>query len=150
MRTEVLEADGRTAHDAGPVLPDEPVQTYRSRGARVRHVLLIAVGWLAFGWLWVRALEQPGAAEDLRAMVTLVAALVGLVAVVTCAWVQHNVALARRRGGRRSGGPVPGRPEHDRLGRPLVVDVEALRAGLVVVDVVAGTKTFRVGVGVDA
>ena len=42
-------------------LPTQPVQSYRTRRAQARHVVAIALGWLAFGWLWVRALEEPGA-----------------------------------------------------------------------------------------
>lgn len=121
---------------------DGLVQSYRSRRARVSHVLLVGLGWLTFGWLWTRALEQPGAAEDLRAMAMLLGVLAVVVFAVTYLWVGHNVALARRRGGRRSGGPVPIRPTHDRLGRRLVVDDEAACASLVVVDVVDGIKRF--------
>lgn len=127
-------------------LPVQPVQSYRSAGARVRHVLVIALGWIAFGWLWVRAAQEPGAAEDLRAAAVILGVLVVVVFALTYLWIGHNITLARRRGGRRSGGPQPSRPTCDLLGRRLLVDEEATRANLVVLDVVDGVKTFRLAV----
>ena len=136
-------------HDA-PSLPAQPVQSYRTRGARVRHVLASALGWLVFGWLWVRAAQEPGAMEDLRQAAVVLGVLVVVVLVVTYLWIEHNVALARRRGGRRSGGPVPARPTCDQLGRRLAVDDHATRANLVILDVVDGVKHFRSAVDSDA
>lgn len=124
-------------------LPAQPVQSYRTAGARAKHVLLIALGWMAFGGLWVRAAQEPGAAEDLRAATVVLGVLVVVVFAITYLWIAHNVALARRRGGRRSGALQPSRPTCDLLGRRLLVDEDATRANLVVLDVVDGVKTFR-------
>ena len=131
-------------------LPAQPVQSYRTRAARVRHVLVIALGWLVFGWLWVRAAQEPGAVDDLGQAAVVLGVLVVVVFAVTYLWIEHNVALARRRGGRRSGGPVPDRPTYDQLGRRLAVDDHATRANLVVLDVVDGVKHFRSAVDSDA
>ena len=131
-------------------VPAQPVQSYRTRGARVRHVLAIALGWIVFGWLWVRAAQEPGAVDDLRQAALVLGVLVVVVLAVTYLWIEHNVALARRRGGRRSGGPVPSRPTCDQLGRRLEVDDDATRANLVVLDVVDGVKRFRSAVASDA
>lgn len=136
---------GATARDHRTSGPERagspgPVVSYRSRRSRVAHVVLVGAGWAVFGWLWWRVLGRPGAQDAVRSSLALVAALTALTAVVTGLWIAHNLALARRRAGRRSATPPLVAPERDRLGRRLVVDPGIDDARLVTVTVDGTTK----------
>lgn len=122
------------------------VQSYSTRRARVVHVGMLVVGWVAFGLLWWRVLERPGSLDGVGGAASLVMFLAIAVGLVTWAWVAHNVALARRRGGRH--GVVPLRlPEVDRLGRRLEIEPGAGAAALVVVRVDGPVKHLAAGEG---
>lgn len=143
----VCDDDGAAAQTA--VLGQSPTSdqrsllvSYPSRRARTGHVLLVAAGWVVFGLLWARVLARPGARDAIQSTMVLLLALVAVVTLVTWAWIAHNVALARRRGGRRAGTPARVVPERDLLGRVLLVDPDVARAGLIVVSVDEVGKTF--------
>lgn len=119
-----------------------PIVTYGSALTRAGHVLLVAMGWVAFGMLWARVLARPGASDAIAGTAFRVVGLAVVVTTVTVIWIQHNVALARRRGGRRSGSAPLVLPERDLLGRVLLLDPALDEAALVVVEVDEVGKTF--------
>ncbi len=121
-----------------------PVQSYRSRRSRALHAVLVAGGWVAFALLWWRVLSRPGALADVRNVAMIVGVLAVAAALVTWAWIAHNIALARRRGGRHTVVPL-GRPTADLLGRRLEVPLEATTASYVVVRVSGPVKQFVTG-----
>lgn len=127
------------AVNGGPV-----VQSYTTRRSRAAHVAVLAVGWVVFSLLWWRVLQRPGSLEGVGGAVTLVLFMAIVVGLVTWAWIAHNVALARRRGGRNS--IVELRlPTADGLGRELAVAPGAATASYVVVRVDGPVKSFVSG-----
>jgi hypothetical protein len=120
------------------------VQSYRTRGSRAGHALVVAGGWCVFVLLWWRVLERPGALVDVRGAAVLLGILAIVVGLVTWAWIAHNVALARRRGGRNSVVALH-LPTVDLLGRRLDVAPEAATSTYVVVRVDGQVKQFATG-----
>ncbi len=121
-----------------------PVVSYHSGRVRLAHIVLILGGWFLFGWLWSRVLQRPEAMDDVRSSASLLIVLVVVTVVVTWAWIVHNVALARRRGGRRSGAPPLNLPQRDLLGRDLVVEADVSHAALIFVTADEASKRFTV------
>lgn len=119
----------------------QPVQSYRTRRSRAWHGVLVLAGWVAFALLWWRVLDRPDALADVRVMGMIVGVSTMVVAVLTWLWIAHNVALSRRRDGRRSTVPLE-KPAADRLGRRLDIGSGAETASYVVVRVAAGVKQF--------
>jgi hypothetical protein len=132
-----------------PDTDEGPVQSFRTRRWRACHVLFVAAGWVAFVLLWWRVLDRPGALLDVRVMALMIGIAIGLVGLMTWAWIGHNVALARRRGGRSSVTPLRV-PTEDRLGRRLDLEPGAATASYVVVRVDGGVKQFVKGDGASA
>lgn len=143
---------GRNAHDAshptcsmppagGPVIAPGWAPARR----RLLHGLLIILGWLLFGWSWMRVTADRPEIGELR--VLMIGAVV-VVPLLTLSWVAHNVGIYRRKGPRKAGQPVPLRYEQDFNGRTIAADfdrlVNARRIDVVIED---GVKRF---VDVDA
>jgi hypothetical protein len=118
----------------------------------VRQVAHIIVG-LAFWVLtvllwWLLWREHKATAGALFDTATRVGLCVGIVLGLTIWWINHNVAIYRRKGPRRARADVPANTRSDRLGRRLVWDVAggaegARTAGHVVVEVDGDVKTYR-------
>lgn len=68
----------------------------------ILQVLIVALGWIGFVWLWVLVGRQPW--DSSRLLWLIVGSLVVL-PIVTLAWVIHNRAIFRRKG-ERLGVPV--------------------------------------------
>jgi hypothetical protein len=141
MRGSHAEAAERAIATDRPIDQDV-VLSYRSHRSRVCHAALVLGGWVAFLLLWRRVLVRPGAAVDALVTVIELGGLVLVVALVTWAWIAHNVALARRRGGRRSGTVPLVKPTADRLGRRLELGGDVGTASYVVVRVDGSVKQF--------
>lgn len=114
----------------------------RSRWHGLLHGLLIAIGWVGFGWLWWRVGTYSWDSRDLQLLV-LAAAL--FFPVATGAWVLHNRGIYRRRGPRRSVQAVAytGQDIH---GRPVAADWSLLQAAHeVVIDCSGAVKLYLAG-----
>jgi hypothetical protein len=135
---------GNAPRDATRTVSDHPVMSYRSGRARVSHILVVTGGWLLFLLLWARVLVRPAAFDAIRSTLALVVVLVAVVITGTWLWVVHNVALARRRAGRRGSAPPPSLPLHDGLGRRLHIDQLASSASRIVVRADDTVKSFVV------
>lgn len=143
---------GRTAHEAsdptcsmppagGPVIAPGRAPLQR----RLLHGLLIGLGWLLFGWSWMRVTADRPEVGELR--VLMVGAVV-VVPLLTLSWVAHNVGIYRRKGPRKAGQPVPMRYERDFNGRTIAADFDRLvSARRIDVMIEGGVKRF---VDVDA
>ena len=116
------------------------------------HALVALLAWVAFVGLWVLLYEQGKLSSD---AVTTSGASVGAIAVgvaiVTLAWVNHNIRIHRRKGPRMGRPLNPPVTDVDRLDRPVTWDLpggpkEARRAGIVVVELDGETKRYRSGV----
>lgn len=113
----------------------------RSPWSVVAHVLLVALGWAGFVWLWSLVLARPWESADLRGLVigTLVVA-----PAITVAWIVHNLGIYRRRGPRRRVPQVTLRYERDFHDRAIDADFDALRAQpFVVVSIDGARKCYR-------
>jgi hypothetical protein len=118
---------------------------------RAAHIFIGVASWAAFLTLWwmlVRDGRVPAAA--LRSTAVELGAVAGLVLAVTGWWVRHNIAIYRRKGPRTGVTSAPARTDRDTLGRPVRWEFggrkgDDVRAPHVVVDVVAGEKTYRPG-----
>jgi hypothetical protein len=96
----------------------------RSRWHGLSHALVIAIGWVGFGWLWWRVGRYSWDSHDLRLLV-LVATL--FFPLVTEAWVLHNLNIHRRLGPRRSVRTVAYLAQ-DIHGRPVAADWDQLQS----------------------
>jgi hypothetical protein len=90
----------------------------------------------------------PPTALAVRTNVEVVAAIGVAVAIVTLAWVHHNVRIYRRKGPRKGRPTISPRTDVDRLGRRVQWELpqghtEALAAGMLVVEVGDGEKRYR-------
>lgn len=111
---------------------------------RVRRALAAVAAWLSFVAAWWYVASRPGAALLSWQLLVLPASLAA-VAVLNAVWVGHNRRIYARKGPRRGLPALDELPTQDRLGRPLRLDVPAVRAAReVVVDVGASGKTFTV------
>jgi hypothetical protein len=116
-------------------------------GARphFRGRILFAVGgWLVFVAGWWRVIAVDGLPFTPETLVLLAAVAVAIF-LGTAAWVWHNRAIYRRKGPRSAVRPVHRLYTHDRLDRPLDLDVDRLAGARVIVVQVTeeGTKRYR-------
>lgn len=94
------------------------------------HVLLAAVGWAGFVWLWLLVAQRPWESQRL---VWLVLGSFLLAPLVTALWVWHNRAIHRRKGERRAvPAPRNGMYRRDWAGRKVRADWAALAVSPVV------------------
>lgn len=108
---------------------------------RVRRVVVGALAWALFAFAW--SVAAKGGARDAFAGtgVLLLSALVA--AAVTLTWQEHNRAIYRRRGPRRSVRRAEQSWEQDRLGQRMDFGDGLAEASEVVVGSDAGVKTYR-------
>jgi hypothetical protein len=110
-------------------------------GRVVAHVVLVALGWFGFGWLWSLVLVRPWDSADLR---VLILGTLLIVPLLTLAWVAHNVAIHRRRGPRRQVRTLAPHYLLDFNGRAVVADFEQLRsAPRIVIGIDGDRKHYR-------
>lgn len=107
----------------------------------ILQVLIVALGWIGFVWLWVLVGRQPW---DSSSLVWLILGSLIVLPVVTLVWVIHNRALFKRKGERRGVAPADlGYPE-DWNGRRVDADWATLRtSSMVSIDVAGPVKTYR-------
>lgn len=88
------------------------------------HLLLIAIGWVGFVWLWLIVAQRPW---DSQRLLWLIVGSAIVAPILTLIWVLHNRALYRRKGERRAVTSVasPGYPR-DWAGRTVSADWPAL------------------------
>lgn len=111
---------------------------------RVKRAVAAVLAWAAFGAAWLFVAQQPGAVLLSWQLLTLPGSVLS-VAALNAFWVRHNRRIYDRKGPRRGLPVVEHVPTHDRLDRPLRLDVSALRvAREVVVDLDSAGKTYRV------
>lgn len=65
----------------------------------VGQALVVALGWLGFGWMWLLVLERPW---EVRGLVWLIGGSLVMLPLVTLCWVSHNRSIHRRKGPRRA------------------------------------------------
>lgn len=119
------------------------VEPESGRQARRRTVTGVLV-WAVFGLAWLFVLTRPGAAL-LSPRLLVIPGTVLVVMLITTFWVRHNRRIYTRKGPRTGLPAADDNPTHDRLGRAVRIDVPtARRAREVVVDVDAGSKSYRV------
>ena len=117
------------------------------------HVVVSLAMWCLFGYYWYLVLGREVGRETMRAMITLVVAvLVGLA--VTMIWIGHNLRLARKFADRRRGTRTVAEPslDHDTIGREIQhPGLDVLRRAAVI-DIAADqeTKHYQVAVAKDA
>lgn len=110
-------------------------------GRRLAHALLLAVGWVAFGWLWWVVLRRFD--EERYFWMLAVFSLV-VIPALTVIWVRHNLAIYRRLGPRRGVRPAPPPAGQDFNGRRIEADWGTLTgAQCVRVRLVGDAKRFE-------
>lgn len=108
---------------------------------RLAHLLLVAVGWVGFVWMWSLVAARPWESQRL---VWLIAGSLLVAPLFTAAWVLHNRSIHRRKGERRAVAAADTRYTHDWHGRSVHADWAALRRSRVVlVEVVDGRKRYQ-------
>ena len=109
-------------------------------GQRLLHIVIVATGWLLFGWAWlVVGRDLP----DYGLLAWMILATLVISPAVTLYWVLHNLALFKRKGARRQVQQTTSDYAQDWAGRPVVADWNALRsAHLAVIAVVDGQKVY--------
>lgn len=109
----------------------------------LRRGLAGIVAWAVFAGAWVFVLRRPGAVLLTRELLVIPASAV-LVASVSALWIRHNRRIYRRKGPRRGIPADSGPPVQDRLGRPVALDLSALRGVQeVVLETTSLGKTYR-------
>lgn len=105
------------------------------------QVLIVALGWIGFVWLWVLVGRQPW---DSSRLMWLIVGSVVVLPIVTLAWVIHNRAIFRRKGD-RLGVPVADFSyRNDWHGRRVDADWATLRASrFITIDVEGDVKAYR-------
>ena len=118
----------------------------------MRQLAHKAVGlffWIVLITLWVVLVRENKAGTDnFVYSAQYVGAIAAAVLAITLLWIQHNMAIYRRKGARRETAVMLPRTDEDRLGRPICWELEggavaALDAGHVVVELDGGAKVYR-------
>ena len=116
---------------------------------QITHVLVAILAWVAFAALWVLLYHQGKVTPHAIGLsVGAVAAMTAGVAIVTLAWVAHNVRIHRRKGPRTNRVVLAPRTDVDRLERPVRWDFPsghngARKTWLVVIDIDGEVKRYR-------
>lgn len=63
------------------------------------RILIVALGWVGFVWMWVLVGRQPW---DSSSLVWLIVGALIIAPLLTFVWVVHNRAIFRRKGERRA------------------------------------------------
>lgn len=115
--------------------------TGASAKREILQVLIVALGWIGFVWLWVLVGRQTW--ETSRLIWLIVGSLVVL-PVLTLGWVIHNRAIFRRKGERRGVPATDFSYRTDWHGRRVDADWDALRASrFVTISVEGAVKAYR-------
>lgn len=113
----------------------------RGAGRRLVHVVIVAAGWLLFGWAWLRVGRDL---HDYGVLAWMIIATLVISPAVTLYWVLHNLALFKLKGPRRRLPEAKADYLQDWVGRPVVADWDMLRtARITVIGVVDGQKLYR-------
>ena len=111
------------------------------------HIILSLAMWVVFGYYWYVVLGREVGTSTIRALLMLIAAVGGGLA-VTVLWIGHNLRLARKFAGRRRGAPQTTVPTliADTIGRPVEhPGLDVLRAAAIVdIDADEAIKRYRV------
>ena len=113
------------------------------------HVAVALVSWVVFALLWVLLFRQGKLGGDaIQVSAETVGGIVLGVAIVTLAWVKHNLRIYRRKGPRKGRPFRAPRTDVDRLDRPVKWEFsgghkEARKASLVVVELDGEVKRYR-------
>ncbi len=115
---------------------------------KLAHLLVVALGWIAFAWMWLLVAARPW---DSRGLVWLILGSLLLMPLLTGAWVLHNRSLHRRKGERQSVARADMGYAQDWHGRQVQADWSALRRSRVVMISVEGErKLYHGGLSDDA
>ncbi|HMO44826.1 MAG TPA: hypothetical protein PKB14_02200 [Rubrivivax sp.] len=110
---------------------------------KLAHLLVLALGWIGFVWMWLLVAARPW---DSRVLVRLILGSLLLVPLLTGAWVLHNRSLHRRKGERRSVARADMSYAQDWHGRQVQADWSALHhSRVVLISVEGGRKLYRGG-----
>jgi hypothetical protein len=108
---------------------------------RLAHLLVIALGWVGFAWMWLLVAARPW--ESQRLIWLIVGSLL-VVPLLTGAWVLHNRSIHRRKGERQAVAKADASYAHDWHGRVVQADWAVLRHSCVVLVSVDGAhKLYR-------
>jgi hypothetical protein len=119
---------------ATSVRPNRPART-------LLHVVVVALGWIGFAWMWVLVARRPWESHYL---IWLIAGSTVALPLLTFAWVLHNRFLFRRKGERRAIPVAEAAYTRDWHGRSVEADWSALRCSEhIVVSVADGRKLYR-------
>jgi hypothetical protein len=112
--------------------------------ARLReltHLIVVALGWLGFVWMWVLVAQRPWESQRL---LWLIAGSFILLPLLTFAWVLHNRSLYRRKGERRAVAMADASYTHDWHGRSVHAEWALLRASrFITISVTGERKLYR-------
>lgn len=105
------------------------------------RLLLVALGWVGFVWMWVLVARRPWESDRL---VWLVLGSLLILPLLTFAWIRHNRSLYRRKGERRAVTRASPAYDHDWHGRVVEADWAALlRARCIDISVHGNRKLYR-------
>lgn len=109
--------------------------------SKLAHVVVVALGWAGFVWMWLLVGRQPW--ESAR-LYWLIAGSIVVLPLVTGAWVWHNRALYRRKGERRAVARAEAAYAYDWHGRSVDADWQDLKhSRYVTVSVSGRRKLYR-------
>ena len=119
-----------------------PIQAGTPR--RVLHTVVALAGWALFAyWWWL--VSRRVSEQEVRFTLVLIAIALGVIVLLTAAWVLHNVRIFRNRGPRLHLRSVVQDYSHDTVGRnvrmPLVPE-DCLSAAVVKVRLQEGAKVY--------
>lgn len=108
---------------------------------KLAHLLVVALGWIGFAWLWLKVATRPWDSEGL---VWLIAGSLLLAPLLTGIWVLHNRSIHRRKGERQAVAAADMSYARDWHGRSVHADWSALRRSrLVLISVEGDRKTYH-------
>lgn len=113
----------------------------RNRPQRIAHLLVVAAGWVLFGWGWHKV---AGQAWDTDSLMILIGGSLIMLPTLTVLWIAHNLRIHRQKGPRTRSRPAGDDYRHDWNGREVDAYWPAMAtAQIVVVDIVDERKVFR-------
>lgn len=105
------------------------------------QALVVALGWLSFGWMWLLVAQRPW---EVRGLVWLIGGSLVVLPLVTLYWVWHNRSVYRRKGPRSAPVVVNEHYPRDWSGLEVHADWPQLRrARSVTVHVGDGGKRYQ-------
>lgn len=118
---------------------------HRTRGdlgpKELLRILIVALGWVGFVWMWVLVGRQPW---DSGSLVWLIVGALIIAPLLTFVWVVHNRAIFRRKGERRAVAAADFSYAKDWHGRTISADwAQLAQSRFVTIDAEDAMKVYR-------